>query len=239
MSDKIFFFVDPNKVSDNEFSLNEFESHHLTKVLRKSVGTEIWLIDGIGSAYLGTIQNIQNDVVSGRILEKFQKYGENKIQIDLGIGILKRDKINFVVEKATESGVNKIIPLILDKCIRRDVKVDRLVNISKSAVKQCGRSVIPIIPKPIILEELLNTYTNNSILVCHDSGKDGIDVLPTLLNNQSKILLLVGPEGDFSREEIGLLKDRKANIINLGNRRLRSETAVIAVLSQINLYSNY
>ena len=238
MPDKIFFFVDPHNISDNKFFLDEQESHHLIKVLRKPVGTNIWLIDGIGKAYYGNFQNIQNDVVSGTIQEVFPKYGENKIQIDLGIGILKKDKMNLVVEKATECGVSEIIPLVLDKCIKRDVNLERLVKISKSAVKQCGRSVFPNITAPTILEELINSYDNNSIVVCHDSGKSGIDVLPIMLRNQSKVLVLIGPEGDFSKEEIGFLNDRKVKFINLGNRRLRSETAVIAALSQINLYNN-
>jgi 16S rRNA (uracil1498-N3)-methyltransferase len=105
-------------------------------------------------------------------------------------------------------------------------------------VKQCGRSVIPSIPKPTNLEELLSTYTNNSILVCHESGKDVIDVLPKILKKKSKILFLVGPEGGFSKAEIDFLKERNVNFINLGNRRLRSETAVITALSQINIFNN-
>lgn len=238
MSDKLFFFVDPNSISDNKFFLNEQESHHLTKVLRKPIGTEIWLIDGIGKAYCGTFNNIKKDVVCGNILEVFPKYGENKIQISLGIGILKKEKINLVVEKATECGVKEIIPLVLEKCIKRNVNLERLVKISKAAVKQCGRSVIPSILKPTNLEDLLSTYTNNLILVCHESGKDVIDVLPKMLKNQSKILYLVGPEGDFSKDEIDFLKERKVNFINLGNRRLRSETAVITALSQINIFNN-
>ena len=237
MPDKIYFLVDPNKVSDNKFSLNDLESHHLIKVLRKPLGTEIWLIDGIGSAYYGIVQNMQDDIASGQILETFPKSGENKIQISLCIGILKKDKMNFVVEKATECGVNEFIPLILDKCIKRDVNLDRLLKISISAVKQCGRSVIPGISRPSDLNELLNKYSNSSILAFHESGKDGIDVLPNILKNQSKIQLIIGPEGDFSKDELSLLKEKKANFINLGNRRLRSETAVITALAQINLYS--
>ena len=238
MPDKIYFFVDPNKVSDNKFSLNKLESHHLIKVLRKPLGTEIWLIDGIGKTYYGTVQNIQNEVVVGQILEEFPKYGENKIQIDLGIGILKKDKINFVVEKATECGVNEIIPLVLDRCIKRDVNRERLTKISKSAVKQCGRSITPNITNPDTLDEILNKYADYSIIVCHESGSNLIEVVPKLFKNESKILLVVGPEGDFSESEVRLLKDIKANFINLGNRRLRSETVAIVALSQINLYNN-
>lgn len=236
MPDKIFFYVDTKNISNDLFFLNEQESYHITKVLRRSIGNNIWLVDGIGSAYYGTIQNIQDDVVSGQILEVFPKYGENKIQINLGIGILKKDKMNFVVEKATECGVKEIIPLVLNKCIKRDVNLARLIKISKSAVKQCGRSVVPSIHRPNNLKELLNTYTNTSIFVCHESGDNGIDIVPKIVQNQSEILLLVGPEGDFSNKEIDFLNNHNANFINLGNRRLRSETAVIAALSQINLY---
>ncbi len=238
MPDKLFFFVDPNSISDNIFILNKQESHHLTKVLRKSIGTEIWLIDGNGKAYYGIFQDIQNDIVTGNILKIFPNHGENKIQISLGVGILKKDKMSFVVEKATECGVNEIIPLVLDKCIKRNVNNERLVKISKSAVKQSGRSVIPRITKPIALEELLNTNTYNSILVCHESGKNGINILSKMFKNQSRMLLLVGPEGDFSKDEIGFLKEQKVNFISLGNRRLRSETAVITALSQINIFNN-
>ena len=238
MPDKIFFFVDSHNISDNKFFLNEQESYHLTKVLRKSIGTNIWLVDGKGYAYYGTFQNIQNDIVNGTVLDVFPNYGENKVQIDLGIGILKRDKMNIVVEKATECGANEIVPLILDKCIKRDINIDRLQKISKSAVKQCGRSVFPNIFKPLILEELISTYNYNSIIVCHESGKNGVDVLQKILKTKTKILLLVGPEGDFSKEEISFLKEKKVTFLSLGNRRLRSETAVISALSQINLYNN-
>ena len=238
MSDKIFFFVNPDNISDNKFILDEHESHHLTKVLRKPIGTEIWLTDGIGKAYCGIFQNIQNNVASGTIIEVFPKYGENKIQIDLGIGILKKDKMDLVVEKATESGVNEIVPLVLDRCIKRNINFDRLINISKTAVKQCGRSIFPKISEPLILEELISAYDNNSIIFCHESGKNGVDVLPKMLKNNTKILLIVGPEGDFSKEEISFLKEKEVTFINLGNRRLRSETAVITALAQINLYNN-
>ncbi len=238
MSDKIFFLVDPDNITNNQFSLNKQESHHLINVLRKPIGTEIWLIDGIGSVYSGIFQNVQNGLVSGNILKVFPKYGENNILITMGVGILKRDKMNFVVEKATECGVNKIIPLKLDKCIKLDVNLERLIKISKSAVKQCGRSVIPEIATPIEMEELLNNDVYDTILVCHESGKKVIDVLPNLLENKTKILVLVGPEGDFSTKEISFIKELKVNFINLGNRRLRSETAVITAISQINLFNN-
>ena len=200
MPDKIFFFVEPHNILDNKFLLNEHESHHLIKVLRKPTGTKIWLTDGVGKVYHGTILSIRNNLVSGQVLEVFPNYGENKIHVSLGIGILKKDKMNFIVEKATECGVNEIIPLILEKSVKRNINIDRLKKISKSAVKQSGRSINPTIPRSNTLDELLNTITNHSIVVCHESGDYGIDIFPKIVTNQFKILLLVGPEGDFSKD---------------------------------------
>ena len=124
----------------------------------------------------------------------------------------------------------------MDKCIKRYINHERLIKNSKSAVKQCGRSVIPSIQKPISLNELLINNTKNKIIVCHESGNRGIDILRKVLKNESNILLLVGPEGDFSEKEIELLKAHEAKFISLGNRRLRSETAVITALSQLHLF---
>jgi len=236
MSDRIFFIVDQDNISNNQFFLNKQESHHLINVLRKHIGTEIWLIDGIGCAYRSIVENIHEDVVRGQILDEFPKYGENNVKIVLGIGILKKDKMNLVVEKATELGVNKITPLQLDKCIKRDINLDRLVKISKTALKQCGRSSLPIIQKPKSLNESFLDNSKNTILVCHESGESGINIFPKVLKNVSKILLLIGPEGDFSKKEVELLKTHDAKFIELGSRRLRSETAVITALAQLNLF---
>ncbi len=123
MPDKIYFFVCTENISDKQFALNEQESHHLIKVLRKQVGTKVWLIDGVGTTYYGIVKTLKNNIVSGEILETYPRYGENEIQITLGIGILKKDKMNLVVEKATECGVSEIVPLILDRCVKQNINL--------------------------------------------------------------------------------------------------------------------
>ena len=238
MPDKIFFYIDPIDITDDCFRLNNQESFHYTTVLRKQIGTEVWLTNGIGIAYNAIVQNIQNNIVSGRIIKELPNYGENRTQIQLGIGILKKDKMETVVEKATELGVNHIVPLLLDRSIKRSINVERLKKIAFTATKQCGRSIIPILHEPIRIDEFLTSIDDNVLLVCHDSSNKEISKLKSLIKNDLKVTVLIGSEGDFSQNEINQFNDNNAEFINLGKRRLRSETAVIVALSQINLYCN-
>ncbi len=238
MADKIYFFVNVENISNNRFILDKAESHHLLKVLRKPLGTDIWLTDGVGTTYWGRLKTIENDIAQGEILKVYPKYGENKIQIFLGIGILKKDKMNLVVEKATEGGVTEIFPLKLDKCIKQNIQIERLQKISQTAVKQCGRSVTPIIHDQSNLIDTLVKHKEALTMACHESGKIGVNSIANDIKNYSKVLLLIGPEGDFSERELDMLNKNNSIFINLGNRRLRSETAVITAISQLNSYCN-
>jgi len=237
MSDKIFFHIDEKNIRYRKFQLDEYESYHFLKVLRKIIGTEIWLTNGIGTVFKSIVEKIDSQLVSGRIIEAYPNYCENYYNLNLGIGILKRDKIEIVVEKATECGVNKIYPIIMDRSIKRDVNIERLNKIAFTSVKQCGRSVMPKISDPIKLEEFLNRDSSAN-LVFHESGDTINKNVQLNIKNYKELNLLVGPEGDFSENEMKMLKEANAIFLNLGNRRLRSETAVVTALSQINMIFN-
>ena len=234
MSDKIFFHINANNIEKGKFILDDSESHHFIKVLRKNIDTEIWLTDGVGTVYQATVYGINNNIVSGIIIKEYPMYGENKNKLNLGIGILKKDKMEYVVEKATECGVNQIFPIVMDRSIRRDVNIDRLNKIVFTAVKQCGRSVMPIVYEPIPTNEFINLL-KGKIMVFHELGNS---IEKDIINKNDEINILIGPEGDFSEREFEYLKSQNAEFFNLGNRRLRSETAVVTALSQLNLIFN-
>jgi len=236
MSDKIFFYINPENILDNTFKLDKNESHHFIKVLRKSIGTEIWLTDGVGTVHRSIIEKIDNNIVYGVIQDSYTNYGENNVEINLGIGILKRDKMELVIEKATECGVSNIFPIIMDRSIKRDINIDRMNKIALAAIKQCGRSKLPKIYTPTRLSDLLD-QDHKLILAFHEKGKRIADEKFTAADN-TKILVLIGPEGDFSQNEFDLLNDKNSIILNLGNRRLRSETAVITALASVNQLFN-
>jgi len=229
------FFVDPDKIRNNHFTLNKKESHHLSNVLRIKAGELIWLIDGVGTTYNGIIENILPEKVTGTIKEVFPKYGEPTCDIFLAIGIIKRARMELAIEKATECGVRTITAVPMDRSIKRSINYERMNKIIRSATKQCARSKFPSLKNAASLQSWLDQLYDGPLVVCSAEATDRIGNLHSILPKKLKGLnLVIGPEGDFTDKEISLLKDNKALFVSLGNRRLKAETAVISALSIIN-----
>jgi len=229
------FFVDPDKIRKNYFTLNKKESHHLSNVLRIKAGERVWLIDGVGTAYNGVIENILPEKVTGTIKEVFPKYGEPTCDIFLAIGIIKRARMQLAIEKATECGVRTITTVPMDRSIKRSINYERVNKIIRSATKQCARSKFPSFMDANSLQSWLDQLYDGPLVVCSGKATNHIGKLHSILPKNLKGLnLVIGPEGDFTEKEISLLKDNKAIFVSLGNRRLRTETAVVSALSIIN-----
>ncbi len=234
--DRLFFHIKPEKVVGVDFTLDVKESHHLIHVLRKDIGTDIWLLDGIGTAYSATIGSIENKRVSGHVLKTFPAYGENTVPVHLVLAILKGDRMKLAIEKATEMGVYSIIPLVLDRCIKRNLNTGRMKNIVLSAAKQCARSRIPDIAEPITLKEWLQNTAGTQRLACTLDSNVSINTLAKKkqFTSSQSVSIIIGPEGDFSEGEHRMMRDEGIAFISLGSRRLRSETAVVTVLAIVN-----
>jgi len=226
-----FFFV--NKLNDNTLILQEMEYHHCIKVLRNKVGDEVWGIDGIGNSYKSVIQYIENEIVHLLIQNTFQNVGELKNKTALAFGLLKdKERMEWMVEKATELGVFEMYPLVCEHCERKEWKMDRAEKIILSAVKQSKRSYIPKIHLPQDISLFINTLPNlfSLKLVAYCDAQPILQTFQYQLINQN-CLYFIGPEGDFSISEIESMKKANIQEISLGNVRLRSETAVIHLLS--------
>ena len=235
MPDFRSFFVDPDKIRENHFTLDKKESHHLSKVLRIKTGELVWLIDGVGTTYNGVIENILPEKVTGTIKEMFPKYGEPTCGVFLGIGMIKRARMEFAIEKATECGVRTITAIPMDRSVKRSINYERVNKIIRSAAKQCARSNFPRFRFANSLQSFLDQIYDGPLVVCLGKATNHIGKLHSLLPKNLKGLnLVVGPEGDFTDKEISLLKDYRAIFISLGNRRLRTETAIVSALSIIN-----
>ncbi len=140
--------------------------------------------------------------------------------------------MKLAVEKAVECGVKSISPIILDRCIPRKLKLEKYQSIAKAAVKQCGRSIIPELHSVHRLKDWIQAMQSGAKVVC---SKDGTDTLIDISNpGQERIYLLIGPEGDFTTNELNILIENKFKFVSLGARRLRSETAVVASIAIIN-----
>ena len=227
-----FFHIHPDNLDHKQFTLSKEESQHFLKSLRGKKGDSLWLLDGLGTAYEGTVSGINGKSVSGIINQAHQSYGEPDYEIHLAIGLIKGNRMDFVLEKATELGVKSIQPLLLDRCVKKKLNMDRANRIVITAAKQSGRSYFPQVRDLINMTHWLDNLSGCYKIACRFSGKK------TLVNASGKarikICMLIGPEGDFSENEIEQMKQAHVEFISLGPRRLRSETAAIVAISNLN-----
>ncbi len=234
MAEERYFCIRPTSISGRHFVLDSSEAHHAIHVLRLPVGSEIYLLDGGGTAYRAQITNMSKGNVRGDILETMPEYGESEVNAHLAFGIIKSDRLALLLEKGTELGVKSFQPMIMDRSIKRDMNLDRGERIIMAAAKQCGRSYFPRLLPPITLDAWLeNTHTKQRIF-CHRSAELTPIQLTAQIGEASEIHFLIGPEGDFSPRELDLLNRAHLKSLKLGGRRLRSETAGLAVLAILN-----
>ena len=230
MADEHFFYISPNNISKNCFTLDAEETHHVLNVIRLQVEDEIWLLDGVGTAYSGIIRE-NGRVVSGKVLEAVPGFAEANATVHLAVGLIKKDRFEWLLEKAVECGALSITPLLLDRCVKRSLNLERSQKIVRTAAKQCGRSRFPKLNEPISLDNYLND--GSDLTVCLQSG--GETSLSTWQREKSpnEVSVLIGPEGDFSDNEMNVIRDNNIEIVSLSNRRLRTETAAITALNII------
>ena len=226
-----YFTVHPSKINQNNFSLSKKESNHFLKSRRGKIHEEIWVLDGVGTAYHACVKANDHNYVKGTIIDSFSNYGESKLNINLIIGLIKGHRMDMVFEKATELGVKSIQPLLVDHCIKNKLNLKRAEEIIISAAKQTGRSFFPKVYEPTNLQTWLLNHHEGSSFACHINGKKSINDLVD--NDNSVISIIIGPEGDFSKQELNQFKEAKIELVNLSSRRLRSESAAIVSIANV------
>ena len=222
------FYVNPLNVNGSTFQLDKAESNHATRVLRLKKGDEICLLNGAGIGYHAKIKSVEKNV-SGTIKESIPDLGENKCSVNLATALIKRDRFELMLEKATELGVNEIQPLTLDRCVKKTMNFERSQKIVISSAKQCYRSRFPVLHEPIDMKKLLKNSNGQFI-----SGLMGADKSLSELELDNNVTVIIGPEGDFTENEIGQMKNAGVLFFNLGGRRLRAETAALNSLAVLN-----
>ena len=189
---------------------------------------DITLLDGSGAAYEAVIDTVNDDMIEGRVVDKTERYNEPGINIHLGVGILKGLKMDTVIEKCTELGVRSVTPLGLDNSVKQRINLHRLKKISLSAIKQCGRGLLPDVNDAQTLHEWSENSSGELKLMLHDSP-ESVPLMAQLMASKarSEVRLVIGPEGGFSPVEVEALSAAGFIQASLGRRRLRAETAAI------------
>jgi 16S rRNA (uracil1498-N3)-methyltransferase len=227
-----------NEIRKNKAVLSGEEARHCVRVLRHKAGDEIHFIDGEGGKYTGQITDLKKARVEVSILERFQDWGEHTARIRLAVSPLRiRDRFEFLVEKAVELGVNEFIPLVTVRTVKPTIKPNRIHSIMISALKQCKRSRMPLLHEPTAISDLLEAPVSAGELrlIASCETEDREAGCADVIRSADILTLFIGPEGDFSPEELESAMAAGCLPVSFGPGRLRTETAAIYGLSMIKL----
>ena len=214
------------------------ELHHLIRVVRVKRGDRLECFDGAGHGYRGVICHLTRQALVVQVDETFDEPSAAS-QILLAQALIKPERFEWALQKATELGVTEVVPLTTQRTRSQpaardpEKKVERWRRIAAEAAKQCGRLTIPVIKSPQPLESFVETLTPSSLALMPTLSRETVP-LKTVLDGPgrySSVVTLIGPEGDFTHEEAALAERRGARLVSLGRRTLRSETAAITLLA--------
>ena len=238
------FFVEENQIKDNKIYIEGTDVNHISNVLRLEEKEKIQICNkNTLENYIAEIAEIQREKIITNIVEKLQTSVESNVEIHLYQGLPKADKMELIIQKTTELGINKIIPVDMIRCVvkldEKDIrkKTERWQKIAEGAAKQSKRDIIPKIENKLKLKEVTNKIKEYDIFIVayeEEEAQTLKQVLKKLENkNNYKIGILIGPEGGIDLKEIENLKENGAIIVTLGKRILRTETAPITMVSNI------
>jgi len=228
------FFNEELTSDTKNIAFSREESKHIIKVLRKKTGNTLYITNGKGYLFTAEITlDLPNKCEAKIIKSEFQK--KSNLHIHIAIAPTKmNDRYEWFLEKACEIGIQEITPIICDHSERKVIKQDRFQKIIQSACKQSLQYHFPILNEAISLVNFISKHQNETLLIahCEKTQKQSLkEVLQKTTRNSYTIL--IGPEGDFSSNEINLAKSHKYTPITLGETRLRTETAGIVAVHSI------
>ena len=236
---KRFYHPDTLEINQNIY-LDDLAAHHALQVMRVQVKDQFIVFNGDGFNYKVEVISVEKKKLKINIISKDENHSESQTKITLIQSLSTNEKMDWIIQKATELGVNKIVPIYSTRSIikldstRADKKLIHWQQVLISACEHSGRSRIPQIYKPTnFIQALENPELNEKTLklILAPNGQASLENLGPL--NNKEIILLIGPEGGFSEEELKLANDYKFTSLKLGPRTLRTETAPLSILSII------
>ncbi|MBQ3145383.1 MAG: 16S rRNA (uracil(1498)-N(3))-methyltransferase [Clostridia bacterium] len=242
------FFVKNNQIKEDRIIIVGEDVNHIKNVLRLKVDDNIQICNSdTAQNYTCGISKLNDNSIECIIFNEIESNSESDIDITIFQGIPKADKMELIIQKCVELGVNQITPVEMKRCIAKiedkakNKKIERWQKISEVAAKQCGRDKLPKINNVINVKNICNIICEYDIvLLAYENEeintlKNEIQKLKNIKNKEIKIGIIIGPEGGIEKEEVDLLKESGAKVITLGKRILRTET-VAFVLASIIMY---
>ena len=238
------FFVKTNQINKNRITLYEDDVNHIANVLRKQIGEKINICNmDTSENFLCKIKEISKENIECEIIKTLKSETESSIDITIFQGLPKAEKMELIIQKCTELGVNTFVPVQMERCIvkldtKSEIKkLDRWKKIAETAAKQSGRDIIPKVENIINLQKLLYSIQKYDIvLLAYENEKENTlkNALNTVKGKENlKIGVIIGPEGGIEEKEVEQLVKSGAQRITLGKRILRTETVGIVISSII------
>ena len=229
------FYSDQLKEKDDSLVLDEETSRHIVQVLRMKRRERLQLTDGMGNAFIAVISDDHKKKVKVEIEKRdFQPQDNRKITI--GISLLKNpNRFEWFLEKATEIGISEIIPLLCDRTERLHMRLDRMQNLIVSAMLQSRQYWMPKLHEPVPFKKIAEGASQQQRFIAHCIEVEKKNLTELVSNSTPSQIMLIGPEGDFTPEEIKIALEHQFVAVSLGDNRLRAETAgiVAAVLMKV------
>lgn len=228
----IFYTPD---LSGNSYTLDETESKHCVRVLRLEQGDEIILVDGKGGFFTAEIVDPNPKRCAVKVIKSEVNFGKRNCRVHIAIAPTKNiERIEWFLEKATEIGIDRITPLLCRFSERKEIKNERLEKVMISAMKQSLKATLPQLDSLTRFSDFITLPFEGQKFIAH-CDEQHRDLLKKMITPHQNYLILIGPEGDFSAEEIELAIRAGFHPVSLGESRLRTETAGVVACHTFNL----
>lgn len=237
------FFVNSNQINDNQIIIVGEDVNHIKNVLRLAIGEKIKICDkDLSKNYVSTIDEVTNQEVRCTIVEEVEGEAEGNVELHIYQGLPKADKMELILQKGTELGVTRFIPVALKRCIvkldGKDAlkKIDRWQKITEVASKQSGRDIVPEVANIATINDICCNIKDFDLVMLAYELEENNYIKSELLKIKGtkenyKIAIVIGPEGGIDEGEAIKLKEAGAKVVSLGKRILRTETVALQVSS--------
>lgn len=208
------------------------DAHHISNVLRMRVGQNIQIVSSDRVTALMEIKALTTDAAFVRLVKRIEQVNEPSVRIILAQGLAKGEKMDFIIQKAVEVGVNTIVPVAMEHSVvkldknKAEKKVERWQKIAEEAAKQSKRDIVPKVTNVMNLNEVLNSFAGSTKLMAYEGETNlGLKKALSAIQNIEEVLLIIGPEGGIAGKELKAAELAGVTTFSLGNRILRTETA--------------
>ncbi len=243
------FYISPEAAKGNEITVEGSDVNHISNVLRLKCGDSLSISNGQGVEYYCIIKTITNDQVVLEIQYETESEYELPVEITLFQGLPKGDKMELIIQKAVELGASEIVPVSMARSIAKlsgkqaDKKIERWNRIAEAAAKQARRGIVPRVAPACSFKEMCNELESYDLVILPYENAEGISATKALFERAGRLIqarkgiaVIVGPEGGFDQTEIDHLMKDNIEPVSLGRRILRTETAGLAVLSNLMIH---